>query len=471
MKKRHLTLLLVGGLILYLLFVLLPYRKQGEASQTTKEQFRLSDFTGETESGERAALLCSNAEALTERLRLIHNAKERILLSTFDFQADNSGKLMLAALRQAAARGVEVSVLIDGFSYLHAVLGSKEYFTALGSLPHAEIRVYNLPSLLAPTKAMARLHDKYLLVDDTAYLLGGRNTYDYFLGEDTNYQNYDWDILICQEAGLSSSSLSELSDYFFTVWSDADCTTVCDTVSPMARKKTAAASSALDALYEQLLTEHADWLSPVDYTEATVPVNRIRLLTNPVSSTVKEPVLFYQMTELMRLSGEPVVFHTPYLLCNDYMEERLRLICEEASSVTVMTNSVANNGNPFGAADYQLHKSGLLDTGLTILEYDSGVSYHGKCFTIGNRLSAIGSFNWDMRSAYIDTEIMLVADSTELNLLMKEAMEQYEADALLVTGPSSYALKQEQLPSAVSGKKKLLLILLRPIIRLFRFLM
>lgn len=471
MKKRYLPLLVVGGILLYLLFVLLPYRKQGGVSQATKDSFRLSDFTSETRSGERAALLCSNTEALTERLRLIHNAKERILLSTFDFQADNSGKLMLAALRQAAMRGVEVSVLIDGFSYLHAVLGSKEYFTALGSLPQAEIRVYNLPDLFAPTKAMARLHDKYLLVDDTAYLLGGRNTYDYFLGDDTDYQNYDWDVLIYQETVLTASSLSELSDYFHTIWSDPDCTTVCDLVSPRAEKKTAAAALTLDTLYARLQSEHDDWLSSLDYTKKTVPVNQIRLLTNPVSSTVKEPVLFYQMTELMRLSGEPVSFHTPYLLCNDYMEERLRLICQEAPSVTMMTNSVANNGNPFGAADYQLHKPRLLDTGLTILEYDSGVSYHGKCFTIGDRLSAIGSFNWDMRSAYIDTEIMLVADSTELNHLLREAMAQYEADALLVTDASSYALKKEQLPSAVSGKKKLRLILLRPIIRLFRYLM
>ena len=36
---------------------------------------------------------------------------------------------------------------------------------------------------------MGRLHDKYLIVDDTAYIVGGRNTYDYFLGEGTGYIN------------------------------------------------------------------------------------------------------------------------------------------------------------------------------------------------------------------------------------------------------------------------------------------
>ena len=29
---------------------------------------------------------------------------------------------------------------------------------------------------------MSRMHDKYVIVDDSLYLLGGRNVYDSFLG-------------------------------------------------------------------------------------------------------------------------------------------------------------------------------------------------------------------------------------------------------------------------------------------------
>lgn len=55
-------------------------------------------------------------------------------------------------------------------------------------------------------------------------------------------------------------------------------------------------------------------------------------------------------------------------------------------TVTMMTNSVANNGNPFGATDYDMFKQKVLDTGVQILEYDQGVSYHGKCFVIGEEM-------------------------------------------------------------------------------------
>ena len=37
----------------------------------------------------------------------------------------------------------------------------------------------------------------------------------------------------------------------------------------------------------------------------------------------------------MLQSGEAVTFHTPYILCNDYMMERLQLLCDQNHSVTV----------------------------------------------------------------------------------------------------------------------------------------
>ena len=62
-----------------------------------------------------------------------------------------------------------------------------------------------------------------------------------------------------------------------------------------------------------------------------------------------------------------------------------------------MTNSVANNGNPFGAADYAKNRNRILETGIDIWEYEGGYSYHGKSILIDDDLSVIGSFNMDMR--------------------------------------------------------------------------
>lgn len=217
-------------------------------------------------------------------------------------------------------------------------------------------------------------------------------------------------------------------------------------------------------------TEQRDWFKKADTEAGTIEANKITLLSNPIETGVKEPALFYTMTELMVQAEGDVTFHTPYILCNDYMLQRLEHICAADKNVCMMTNSVANNGNLFGAVDYGLHKEEVLGTGLEILEYDKGVSYHGKCFTIGERITGIGSFNWDMRSTYIDTELMLIIDSTEVNQKMRGYMEDYEKDALIVKDVYTYEMEEGQVPQEISEKKKRKLALLEPVDKLFRFL-
>ena len=43
---------------------------------------------------------------------------------------------------------------------------------------------------------MGRMHDKYLIADGKTYILGGRNTYNYFLGDFPGHKNYDRDVLV-----------------------------------------------------------------------------------------------------------------------------------------------------------------------------------------------------------------------------------------------------------------------------------
>ena len=419
-KKSIIILTLV---IVYICLVCLPYSRQGEASEETKQSFALADFYSDKKSEERARILVDNEDALETRIRLIAGASERVSLSTFEFREDNSGKRMLAALQDAARRGVKVEILVDGFPYVTSMLG-KTYFRALGSEENVTIKVYNPVNLLKPADLMARLHDKYLIADDQAYILGGRNTYDFFLGNETDYINYDWDMLVMTE------------DHSVPAYSEM---------------------------------QTAEWFYE-ENSKGSAEVNKITLISNPVENSVKEPTLFYTMTELMKQAEGDVIFHTPYILCNSYMLNRLGEVCNSGKTVTMMTNSVANNGNPFGATDYDMNKQKVLDTGVNILEYDQGVSYHGKCFAIGDDLSAIGSFNWDMRSAYLDTELMLIADSPELNKQMREYMSGYEKDALSVKDINSYDLREGQEPRKISRKKNVNRILLKPLDVLFRFL-
>ena len=57
--------------------------------------------------------------------------------------------------------------------------------------------------------------------------------------------------------------------------------------------------------------------------------------------------------------------------------------------------------------------------------YDRNYFY----IAIDHHISVIGSFNMDIKSAYQDTETMLVIDSEELNSQLRAAMEYYQKSA------------------------------------------
>lgn len=140
----------------------------------------------------------------------------------------------------------------------------------------------------------------------------------------------------------------------------------------------------------------------------------------------------------MKNAKNRVKIHTPYIICNDMMYNTWEEIAENVSDFSIMTNSVANNGNPFGAADYAKNRNRILSTGINIWEYEGGYSYHGKSILIDDDLSVIGSFNMDMRSAYLDTELMLVIRSKDINKQLEEGMMEYERVSRQVLEDGTY---------------------------------
>lgn len=172
-----------------------------------------------TGGSERAVIVEDNSDALLNRVRMIQNAQSQIVLSTFDFMSDESGRIMLGALCEAAGRGVKVEVVVDGFD---GVLHMKwnPYFYALSSKENVTLMMYNEINPFTMYKGMARMHDKYLVVDRQIYMLGGRNTFNYFLGDYSDYKNYDRDVLVWRSepaAEQEDASVNELLAYYETV--------------------------------------------------------------------------------------------------------------------------------------------------------------------------------------------------------------------------------------------------------------
>lgn len=164
---------------MYIAALTIPYVQHKKVSDHYKKLFDPQECYSEEPGKERAAYITDNTEALEYRLKMIREAKEEVIVSTFDFNADTGGKDVMSALIEAAHRNVHVRLIVDGISGFLDMLGDP-YFQALASTENIEVKVYNPVNLLKPWTMQARLHDKYVITDSSMYLLGGRNTTNLF---------------------------------------------------------------------------------------------------------------------------------------------------------------------------------------------------------------------------------------------------------------------------------------------------
>ena len=425
--KKYLKYVILSAVLIYLLFLIIPYVSHKAVSEELKQSFSAASCYGTAAGEERVAYVADNEEALICRLRMIHTAKKEIILSTFDFNADTSGKEMLSALLEASERGVSVKVLIDGLSGFLDVRGNP-YFQALALSDNAQIRIYNPVNGLKPWKFQARLHDKYVIADGVRYLLGGRNTDDLFLGNYSKSQNIDRELFVCTESGAAGRSVCQLLDYFDEIWNLEDSKTFQPGHWNSKKEK---ARSELEDTY-RLLTERFPevYEEKPDWTAETMPVNKITLLSNPVEAENKEPKLWYCAGELMK-TGTEITIQTPYIICGPEMYQDLTEICQ-GRQVGIITNAVENGANPWGCTDYLNQKKKILHTGVTVYEFVGTHSSHTKTILIDDRMSLVGSYNLDMRSTYQDTELMLAVDSEELNAVLRKEAEADMASSRMV---------------------------------------
>lgn len=446
-KKRNIVLLVLLAYLLYLLIgALAPFALHPTVNNSFQSAFDLDSFYGGG-AVDRAVLVEDNVDALDLRIRMINEAEERIVFANFDIRDCESGRDIAAALLAAAERGVEVQILSDGMNGLVSMSPSP-VFRALGRLDNVEIRYYNTPNLLAPWTFNGRMHDKYIIVDDRLLLIGGRNTFDKFLGDyvPVEKKSHDLEVLLYNTAAgtaeSGNSALFQVEDYFHTVWTDSHTRTHLDT-RPLFPGAADDAAAELEARYAAMAAAKPELFSAgaVDYGALTVPLEKVTLIHNPVDILSKEPWVWWQVQQLMESAEERVCLQTPYAVCNEPMYAGLARVAAKGIPFEVQLNSTGVGDNFMASSDYIHNKDRVLATGATVWEWFGDYSSHGKSVLIDDDLSLVGSYNLDMRSTYIDTEMMLVFHGREFNAMLESYLADMEADSLRVVDESTYAEK------------------------------
>jgi len=128
--------------------------------------------------GNRVTILHNGEEAYPAMLAAIHAARRSIFLSSYIFDTDATGGKFIGALGEAAARGVDVRVLVDGLGALYSL------WPAPGRLRKAGVRAAWFLPMTEGIHINLRNHRKLLVVDSATGFTGGMNITDRHLAAD-----------------------------------------------------------------------------------------------------------------------------------------------------------------------------------------------------------------------------------------------------------------------------------------------
>ena len=144
--------------------------------------------------GNRVRLLETGGEYFPELLAAIAAAQDEIRLEAYIFADDVTGRRVAAALADAAARGVRVHVLVDGF-------GSRAFMRALGDALLAagvEVLIFrpDVSRFSLRRHRLRRLHRKLVCIDARLAFVGGINVIDDYDTPGATPPRYDYAVRV-----------------------------------------------------------------------------------------------------------------------------------------------------------------------------------------------------------------------------------------------------------------------------------
>lgn len=415
----------------------MPYIRVPKIKDETRTAVDNHCFYGEADNQcyDRVLLVEGMHEGYNIRRSLFQAATQSINIAYYKLDRGDSTQALLLDIYEAANRGVQVQILLDGIigNGLH---GNKllERFTAH---PNISYKVFNPPNFWRPWGLNSIMHDKIILVDDSFVLSGGRNIGDRYF-KPTAYageMTYDREVLVWRPDNQQASVITQVKQYFDELWTHSLSKTIRSEKSLEADDL-----SSLEEKYQTFVQANPDFYNnSLDYyLSLTKQVTKISFITNPIDEGPIEPRVAYILSTISRSAEQSVLIQTPYATANNLLLNTLTDIVSRVNQVEVLTNSIGTSPNLLAFSNYFTQRKKFVETGVTFHEYQGANSIHAKSMVVDGRISAVGTFNMDNRSLSISTENMLIIDSVEIARDLTGAMEDYMAQSLVVDTDDNY---------------------------------
>jgi cardiolipin synthase len=322
--------------------------------------------------GNRLTLLPDGPERLDALLALIDGADRSLRILYYIFKDDASGTRIRDALLAACRRGVTVHLLVDGFG---ADFGP-DFFQPLTDAGCSFCQF----SARWGRRYLLRNHQKLALADDRRVIIGGFNIEDSYFG---TVESGAWRDLGLLVDGPSTACLAEYFDKLFD-WAQAPNGRIRDL-----RRVLQQASVTEGKLH---------WLFGG-------PTRRI----SPWARAVRRDMARARRLDLI----------AAYFAPSPGMLRRISGITKRGGCVRVVTAARSDNNATIDAARSLYWW--LLKRGVDIYEYQP-TKLHTKLFVVDDNVH-IGSANFDMRSLFLNLEMMLRVDDPAFASAMRSFVD------------------------------------------------
>lgn len=333
----------------------------------------LGTFGFATVGGNRAEILRNGDAIMGGMTGAIREARTTVNLEFYIFKDDKAGKIMADALMEAARRGVEVRVLVDG-------TGSKFSGPLLDRMRQAGVKaaVFRPIRLWSLLKIARRTHRKILVVDGTVSFTGGFCIAEQWLGDARNPR--EWRDTMVRVTGPASAQMQAIfsEDWTFTTGEIL----------------------AGDRFYPPL--------GPA----GTIEAQAIKVSRGDSSSLAA--MLHYVS---IRSARESIYIQNAYFVPDRQIREALKQAARRGVDVRIMIPG-RHMDQPLVRMASRRHYGELLTAGVRIFEY-SQTMMHNKDSVIDGMFSVIGSINFDARSTHENAEASFAFYDRELGARMQ----------------------------------------------------
>ncbi len=386
-------------------------------------------------------------DAFAARIFLIDHAVKSLDLQYYIYEDDLVGKVLSAHLLKAAQRGVKIRILLDDIS----TAGKDHALALLAHHPNIQLRLFNPNRLRTFFRNMAllldlntlgkRMHNKALIADGYAAVIGGRNIGNvYFTAQsDTIFLDYDM---------LSIGSIvPKVSKAFDLYWNSPLAVPEKEVLSTHdVQKNFVAIEKKLDASLTSF--QHTATGQKVEEASFMQKIRRHTLQFIVADKTT----LYYDHPDKVITAENDTTYHissqignvfhnirhdliviSPYFVPNDTVLQAFKALRTRGVHITVITNSLASTDVFPVYSGYQEYIEPLVKMGVVLYELKPhslapylkrhhfkkklNTSLHTKLVMIDTSRMFVGSANLDPRSDKLNTEIVMDIVSDKLTTM------------------------------------------------------